>query len=159
MYHTSNLNLDIGHREKGHKDKVTKRWRWVWLVSLLASISCLAGLSAVSPAFTSTEALPCQLAWRSVALALAATSREAETGHIRQASRTYTSLHFTLSHSYTDTQTHRQAHTHRHIRLCPIYTYANGWLHSDTEADGQACIFTETLTLASICRECVCVVF
>lgn len=51
------------HKCLSQKDKVIKMWRWEWSLSLLASISCLASLSVVSPAITSAEASSVPIGW------------------------------------------------------------------------------------------------
>lgn len=150
MYHPRTLHMDLWHRDKSQKDKVIKRWRWLWSVSLLACISCLAGLSAVSPAISSARALPCQLARLPIALTFAATSREAETGHIKPVSH-ISCLYFFALHIII-IFTHMHMHTHIHVCV-PIYTHANGWLHRNRDRDRQTCIFTQTHTVLNMLRD------
>ena len=143
-----------GTETRARKTEGMKWWRWVWSVSLPQWIPCLACLSAVSPAITSPGLLPCQLARVFVAPTLAATSRAAETGHIRPASHitrselflcTSPHLSHMHTHTHTYTQTNTQTHTHKESpRLLCVQIYTWKRMNAQNNRYRHACILTHT---------------
>lgn len=85
----------------------------------------------------------CQLARLAVALTLAATSREAELGHIRPASH--------ASHRHT-----QQALAEKHTQIYVFQsTCGNGWMRGDAEGARHAYIHTLSSTCGWMCVSCV----
>lgn len=125
-------------RTKRQEPEVLRRWRWVWSVSLLASIFWLAGLSAVSPAITSIQALsmPVGSALGRSHTACHIQRREATMGHFRLASHITRLQFFAL-----------RIHTRRDLRV-PIY--ARKWSNAQRYENRHACIFTHAPTVLDL---------
>lgn len=99
------IRIAVITQTQARKTRSSKRWRWVWSVSLLASISFPAGLTAMSPAFTSSrDCLP-----------IGSTRHHSHTPppHPERKRRGMTGRHHTL-HIFILTHTRRVT--------CPIYT-------------------------------------